>query len=559
MARKLALIAVLLAVAPGNRAEASCNGVPERPPEFHGDRGTINRAFVSAGDDVVLQLPDSQRRQGRETALTADNLLITITYKPTVGLPRTVYVAGGDACRELEKPVCFLERLFCHPRKTCFKGSDVGLYVDPTIGRIEFRFPQTGLVGPVAIAASRTGDRKGLRSLAQELQNNSCGAVVGPAGRSKDESGFALCIDKFTNAEVTALGDVPPANPKFVELMALASPYDYSEVCSSHVGGGPPCQGGGNNVPYTVDSKGNVQIQVDWSHILRTPAPPMPGRTYDTRELLASTAVDAVRCTPSPGCTPGPDRIYIPSSNFLLTTDTAGQPFTVVPTFVPGEAPTPRPHEQTFFGTADHGASTLTFMPRVQWDHVCSGGGDSPLACEQDSDCPSAQSCTRASAQYFACDGGTRNKLPCTQTIQCPGGSGCHLLSKVKGWCILVDGTLTTTPCGQDSDCGTKCGSAKQCMSNGTPTGPACSDDHDCGMCGPGLFEFRNRVNGSNGGMLPRIATVRGVCDGGSNVNNVCTKNSDCGTPGFLRFLGVGARCVTYRAEADAYLPAPTP
>lgn len=548
-ARRLALIAVLLAIAPGNRADASCNAVPQQPLVFYGERGTINRAFVSAGDDVVLQLQDSRAPQRRDTSLTPGNLLLTITYKPTVGAARSVFVAGDDACRELEKPVCFLERLFCHPRRTCFKGLDVGFYVDPTIGRIEFRFPQTGLAGPVAIAVSRRGDRKSLRNLGHLLQSSSCSAVVGQPGQAKAAPELALCIDKFINPQAATPGDAPPGNPKFVELMALPNAYDYSAVCSYTKGGDPKCTGKASSVQYAVDSKGDVQLRVDWSKILRTPN----GTKFDKRTLLASTAVDAVQCTPGPGCTPGPDRIHVPSAAFLQTTDVAGGSFSATPTFVPEET-VERPHEQTFFGTADEGYSVLTFKPRVQWDHVCGGGGN-PLACEQDSDCPSAQSCTQAAtAQYFVCDGGTRNKLPCTQTIQCPGGNGCRLLSKVTGWCILIDGTVTTIPCGQDSDCGVSCGSANHCVaSDGTPAGPACSQKGDCGMCGPGLFEFRNRVNGSNPGSLPRSATVRGACDGGNNDGNVCTKNSDC------TLSGVGAKCVTYRAAALEYVPTPTP
>jgi hypothetical protein len=541
--RMLVLLAAFLAGAAGHLAYASCNAVPDPPLAFHGARGTINRAFVGAGDDVVLQLDNLSSGAPTDRVLTGENPLIAITFRPTAGPPRAFFVASEELCRELEEPVCFLKQLFCHPPKTCFKASDVNLEVNPSLGRIAFRFPNTGFAGPVTIAVGNPsrGEKK-LRAFSRELENP-CSALVPP--KTQVRTDIAVCIDKFRQSPA----DDPPGAPTFTELVTPPPTYDYRDVCSPPSSGDPACKGTATEVSYTVETNGDVLMRVDWSQILE-----QVGSNLAERNLRGSTAVEAVQCAPGQGCTPVP-QIYVPSAAFLQSTDCSGAAFGAAPTFVPQDvSDSLRPNEQTFLGTADQPESCLAFKPRVQWNRVCSGGDDNPVACEQDSDCSSASTCTQANPAYFACDGGTRDKLPCTQTRQCPGSSGCRLVSKIKGKCVLRDGTLTATGCGQDSDCGTTCTKGNCVMSDGTNVGFSCKRDSDCGMCGPGLFEFRSRTATNGQGTLKHVAAnVRGVCDGGNNYQNVCRKSSDCS------FLGLGARCVVFRLEALSYVTTKTP
>jgi hypothetical protein len=493
-----ALLAMLLASAPGNPAYASCNAVPDPPPVFFGVRGSIDRPFVSPDSDEVVTLQTAAPAEASSAhTLSSADLLITIFFKPPRETPTPFYIAGNNDCEPLEERACFLERLFCHPRRTCIAGTAVGaaVSVQGGVAQLSFRFPEeTGDAGPVAIAVTAAG-----KPPPSELATRTCRELVA----SESRPDLTLCIDEF----LARPGDDPPGDPTFTALLALPPSYDYQAVCTHSVGGKPNCLGTADDITYTVNSAGDVFMPANWRNILRLKS---GGQDLDQRALRASTAVEAVLGQGN--------RIFIPSPVFLETTNFQGGNFSPVPIFVPQEL-LDRPNEQTVFGTADKAKSVLKFARRKLWDHSCDAGPSQSQACEPDSasaDCPSA-SCVQSSPAYFACSAGSR--LPCTRTAQCPQGA-CQRVSDTGSVCVGLDGMPTGTTCKQDSDCGANA------------------------ECGPGLFEFRNRT--TNGvGTLKRIATnTRGVCASGLEEGNMCTQSAACSD---------SAACVTYRAEALLY------
>ena len=496
-ALRLALVLLFVGV-PGNLAHASCNTIPERPV-FLGERGSIDRPFVSPDPDERVTL-----RAPRESLGLKDSL-ITIIFKPPAETPRTFFIAPTEHdCEKLEEPVCCLERLFCHPHRTCVTGAAFGLTAESSLSQLSFRFPEVDAAGPVTIAVTRS-DRPPVH-----LQRQTCSAFITAAKESPNESDPVVCIDKLRALP----GDDPPGDPTFTQLVALPPSYDYSTVCTHYLGD-PKCSGSANDVSYTVDSQGDVSMSLIWANILRRKS---TAQEFYQRVLGASTAVEAVL---------GQDnRIFIPSPVFLQTTTQQGGGFSPSPVFIPAELPE-RPNEQTFSGTADKGKSVLKFGRRKLWSYTCDAGANQAQACEPDSaslDCPSAQckSSLPTPGEYFACAGGSRDRLPCTRTAHCPQGK-CLRVSETGSVCYSLSGTLVNPE-------------------------KACKQDSDCGKdaeCGPGLFEFRNRtVNGV--GTLKRIATnTRGVCESGLKEGNSCTTASACTSS-----LFGSEKCVTYRAAA---------
>jgi hypothetical protein len=506
----LAFVALWFVGAPSHRAGASCNAIPEQPIMFRGERGGIDRPYLSPDSDEVVTLrsfPGSETAQGAKP----EDFLITFIFKPPAQEPRTFFIAGDDHCKPFEERACFLKRLLCcHAPRTCVTGTAVGLKVGAASGlsQLSFRFPQFGAAGPVTVAVA-TRDRAGHLTPPSGLQKHTCADFVA----STAAPNLSICIDTFRPPEAD-----PPGDPVFTQLVALPPSYDYSTVCTHSIDdpNDPKCAGTDKDVKYTVDSEGDVLFSINWRKILLKGG----GPNLAQREVRASTAVEAVL---------GQNKlIVIPSAVFLETTTQQGGGFTPSPVFQPVDL-ADRPYEQTVLGTADKGKSVLTFKRRVLWDHTCTAAGKTGQACEPgwaNSDCPSVQ-CLPSAAGYFACAGGDRNRLPCTRTEQC-----------LPGTCLRVSAT------------GSVCYSL-----NGTSISPekACTQDSDCGTdaeCGPGLFEFRNRTVNGIGTLTRKATNTRGVCDSGLDEGNLCTTAAACSSSFFT-----SVDCVTYRAEALKFSP----
>ncbi len=298
-----ALLAVWLAGIAGQPAYASCNALPDPPQVFHGTRGTVDRPFVSPDNDERVELGQTATAETSAVReIASQDLLITIVFKPPVGESHTFYIAGNDHCESFEEPVCFLERLFCHPPKACFTGTAVGLKLS-TGGAMSFRFPPTDYAGPVTIAVSLP-NRKGRNQPLPGLGKHSCDTLLSE-GESKSESNTIICIDNLRPPL-----DDPPGDPTFPQLVALPQSYDYRTVCTHDDGSAPTCFGTADDVAYTTDSDGNVLMPVRWANILQAKG---TSQDFYQRTLLASTAAEAVVGQGS--------RIYIPSPVFLQTTN----------------------------------------------------------------------------------------------------------------------------------------------------------------------------------------------------------------------------------------------
>ena len=496
------LVALVLVAGPSERALASCNAVPEPRILFRGVRGSIDRPFVSPDADEIVTLRPIPTESSAGSGLDPKDFLITIVFKPPGQAPLPFFIAGNDDCEPLEQACC-IKRLLCESSRTCVPGTSVGLHVSEAGGlqQLSFRFPEAAAAGPVTIAVSGR-DKEGHYTPPLGLQAQTCEAFVA----SRENPGLTVCIDTLLPPEAD-----PPGDPTFAELVALVPSYDYSAVCTHNLGD-PKCSGKSKEVDFTVDSKGDVTMPVIWANTLRKKN---IAQEFYRRELRASTAMEAVLGKGN--------RIFIPSSVFLQTTTQQGGGFTPSPFFNPTELPD-RPDEQAFSGSADKAKSVLKFARRQLWDHACDSGASKDQACAPGSpaDCPSAL-CAQSALAYFACAGGGRDRLPCTQTAQCPLGT-CRRVSDAGSVCYAFTGNPVSpeTACKQDSDCGTNA------------------------ECGPGLFEFRNRMSATGVVTVKRIATnARGVCSSGLEEGNLCTTASQCNSSVFG-----SVPCVTYRAEA---------
>jgi len=504
---RLVLVALLVTTGAVSRIHAACTTIPDRALFLRGARGSIDRPFLSPDPDEVVTLTSNAALDGDNSPawpMASTDVLITAIFKPPGGAtPTTFFIAGNDDCESLEEPACFLERLFCHPARSCTTGTAVGLSIgmQNNLQQLRFHFPETHAAGSVILAVTSASQPPPL-----ELQSETC-AEFQKSGRRSD---LAVCIDSFNLTDI----DPPGVDPAATHLVALPASNDYRAECTHDVGDQPTCTGKAADIIYTVDAEGNVLIPMKWHNILRQLA---DGKLAQ-RELRASTSAEAVLGQGK--------RVFIPSAVFLETMNHQGGSFSPSPLFVPQELPD-RPNEQTVVGTADKGKSVLKIKRRKQWDHTCNGGSNQAQACEPATaieDCPGAQ-CASSPPGYFACVGAERNTQPCTRSQHCPNGT-CERISDSGSLCFAYDGQPTgAPPCKQDNDCGPNAD------------------------CGAGLFEYRNRL--TNGvGKLHRTATssVPGVCDRGSHVGQMCTGALTCNG-----FIFGPAACVTYRADALTY------
>ena len=545
----LVFVALFLLLAPSNSARASCNTIPESPPRLQGTVGRIDRRLLIPGRGVVTLQP------APETAITKHDLVVSIIFKPPQETARTFFIAGDDRCETLDEPASSLDGPVCHQPRNCFTGHDVGLDVNADDGppRITFHFPDTGVAGPVTLLALAPTGSESPRSagaedeelkiatseLATALATRTCDELAAPPSQH-----LAVCIDHVSDLSADPAVDPP--------LLAMPLTNDYQALCipdgSATDASTPPCKGSAQDVVLSLD-KGDLLMAVDWSNILR----PDGAGQFVRRDVRASIVVQAVFGRK--------ERISVPSADFLSIDSGTSAPGAPTPVFAPTELPQ-APNEQTLVGTADKPMSVLRFSQRKQWDRLCKGGVNNAQACAGNSDCAPSQSepspqCVPIAPAHFACVGPKRDGLPCTRNAHCPAGGSCRRVSDTGNVCVLGDGTSTQVPCKQDGECGNSCrasagsgGGGRVCArADGTQTAVACKRDEDCGMCGPGLFEFRNRHTNGIVRVNRFAKTTAGICETGADAGKPCTGGSTCSG---------GANCVSFRAEALPY-PTPTP
>src|SRR5262249_49001946 len=137
---------------------AACTAIPERPPFLQGERGSIDRPFLSPDADEMVTVLTAQNPEASSVRIAAPaDVLITAVFKPAAGVkPATFYVAGNDECESVERPACFIERLFCHRVRHCATGRAAGLSVatDNGVAQLRFRLPKEHAAGPVTLAVT---------------------------------------------------------------------------------------------------------------------------------------------------------------------------------------------------------------------------------------------------------------------------------------------------------------------------------------------------------------------------------------------------------------------
>jgi hypothetical protein len=420
-------------------AGASCNTIPPGPVPFRGARGTIDRPFVRAGDDITLTAAC-----GSKPLPDAKDARVTIVSKLSSQSPLELSpknVPGG-----------------------------LQFKVPPTFGSAG------GFAGPVALAVTSAVEPPAQAPLS-ELAAKRC--------RDFQRDDLFVCVDELFTSDGGACGTDP--HPDFAAVTALPTQNDFQKMCTPKDNDlDPRCTGAAGDrypVSYTLDTSGNVLLNISWGKILAK-----PGSNQLSRRSVQGSVLEAVLNNTGPS-------IDIPSEAFLDSFNTVGLSFSPKPLFRPGVPPeptvtagqrvapgrtatagpaaTPTPKEVAFYGRADQNESVLRIARRKLWDHACSVPVPTPVqACEQSSDCPGGAACAATSARYFVCNQGGRDKLPCTRPQDCPGGICSH------AYCVNQSPGRTPTPC---------------------------TTDHDCGgqECGPGLFNLRGNLN--NGiGTIPR-------------------------------------------------------
>jgi hypothetical protein len=213
---------------------AGCNTIPEPPVAFRGARGTINRAFVQAGDEVRITLG------------SADGIP---EIKDTSGLHVTVGIRGAAIARASVPDVRLLQAF-------------------PAPPVVAFTFPDTGAYGPAIITV---GD----------------GAAANvTACNDAAVAGLLACIDTLappTDIEVTTCSGK-------LEVIALPPSNDFRALCT---GGDalPKCTPTANELRFAIDGDGSAYIPVHWAKSLPAPAPgPNP---FPRRSVSGSSAVPA--------------------------------------------------------------------------------------------------------------------------------------------------------------------------------------------------------------------------------------------------------------------------
>jgi hypothetical protein len=489
MTRRLLAAVALAALLGPIRVRAGCNVIPDPPVFFAGERGFIDRAFLVPGEEVRISI---DRRGGSPGILDVNgdgrvddgDVIVAIAFRALTGRSgSTIFIAR----RPLDGGSCWLKERLCPGHSSRVSPAEARLTVQTTSDAsvVDFLFPARDAAGPVVIAIGRSD-----QAVPRDLDVTGCG---------KGHPELLACIDHVT-AATPSPSDVSTSP---TQLIALPKSNDFQGVCGHDVAW-PHCKGSAKEVVCTLDDQGNALIDVKWRGVLRAAG--------SRRNVRGSSAVRAFANAPG--------RIFIPNSDYLATSTTAGLTFGTPPLFVADDLPT-RPNELTLSGQTDKGESVLLIQRRRAWRSQCAGGSSAGDACDPNdtpTDCPSSSCVSLYTPAYFTCVGGSRATLPCTRNKDCRGGR-CHLGST----CFTPQGTSTGTPCMRDADC-----------AQGQE-------------CGPGLFEFRGRL--TNGQYhVPRVvnsASEGGVCDGGGRDAEVCSAASQCDDPTFGSF-----DCVGYRAEA---------
>jgi hypothetical protein len=405
------LAGILLAFRLSSPASASCNGFPAGVVRYCGARGTIDRPFVRAGDDV------------------------TLTAKPPCGpLPFPTPPARVAVTVVAKSPA---------------QGS-WSVDTAASDSELKFRIPKNKLnfAGPVAIAVTSGPPPPDATPLARLAQTR-C--------RDFQRSDLLVCIDQLFTGDCIQTPCGADIHAEFSAVTVLPPQNDFKQMCTRDNGQEPRCSGAPgdrHSVTYTLDASGNVLLNMSWGNILRVKS----GNQKDRRQVQGSVIEKALNNI-------GPS-VSIPSEAFLDSFNTSGVRFDPKPLFLPGVPPTlttpsapsltpgqtatPTPKEVGFWGRADENESVLRIARRKLWDHACSAGPNAGQACEQSSDCPGGAACAAISARYFACSQGG---LPCTRPRDCPAGT-CS-----QAYCANQSPGQTPTPCATDRDCsGHECG-----------------------------------------------------------------------------------------------------
>jgi hypothetical protein len=502
-----ALISGCLLAAAGT-AHGSCNNVPNA--SFRGARGSIDHPYASPGDLVMVGSVCSS------PALTEINdeksFLVTLVFKPFASaLPNLLVLTAEADCTAVEaklpKPDDLPGLGLASARCVAVGTGAGGLGIVQVNGapHLTFGFPDTDAqvpgagrtyTGPTTVAVTLAAN-----AIPVGLAKQHCSAVTDPKHP-------LVCVDDLFepgSATPCAVGK-KYLGPVFGSFTALPLPNPYAEICTT----GPGCTGGATELRFAVDARGTAFVPMGWTPVLASI--PNGQSKRPKRVVLASTAVSPRGSKSEP--------IRIPDDSFLSSATERGAPFPQHPLFKLGVPPGNRDQELTLEGDVDKEHSVLVIERRKPWRFTCDGGTRNGEACHQaaSGDCPAASCVQKTQAKLFFCSDPTG--LPCTRRMDCsPGNVAC----KAASTCREPLSGATTDPT------------------------PACSTDADCEVageeCGPGVFEFRDRLSGSIGPVvIPTHPTnlKRGVCKGGQKDGKRC--NHGC---------GANSVCVGYRARVE--------
>ncbi len=443
-------------------AHAACNVIPEAKQKFRGQVGSVDSAFGRPDGVADVGVSSDPRRvdvtagtcpgnpkfedKSGDGVVDAKDYVVTVVFEPPRG--GDTHVVGLTAGAEC--PVCDNGR-----KRECLSGANAGIVLEPTVGRLLFRFPDTApfypapgsdrtFTGPAKIAVSPANE-----ALPCKLATYACGDPLAPAG-------LTICIDALYQAG--GCGTTPAdRNARFGSFTALPTMNDWQDVCDESPDGDPTCKNKKPDVRFTVDAAGNILLPVSWAGILEND-PSQPGKKRK-REMEGATKIAPTKN--------GSGRIHVPDNSFLSSSTAQGASWPERPPLFEIKPGTSHSPWLEFIGEADEPESVLRISRRELWGHRCDGGADAGQACRPDdaTPCRKAACVASDSPAYFACAGGPRAGQYCTSPGDCPSGK-CVAGSK----CYKRGGAVTATACTTDAQC---------------------KADEECGL---GIFEFRDQL-----------------------------------------------------------------
>jgi hypothetical protein len=303
----------------------ACNDPPD-PAQVHAlgrwqsHVGGIDSPFLIPGKRVG----GPERTTALRGAAVTNADVVTIAFVGSTAPPALLVLAND--CSEVDLSAC--TNAFC--RKEKVEYGSAGTPPTPWVSFTAKNFEVNGIVraGQVRLAATSGSD------IPCALTTTTCTALS-PQPH--------VCIDDLVST--------PTGAPRTVT--ALPPPNDFSKLCTAAPGTLPPCAGGGTDLVLALDSRGDLNIPMDWGRIVQDSS------NHDCVEAPAAPPCkqrDVKARTPVPAVTSAPIHV---GNDHLQSLNADGEAFNPGPLF---EANASNTDALELYGTVDKAFSVLRIL-----------------------------------------------------------------------------------------------------------------------------------------------------------------------------------------------------